>query len=539
MEAIAIALLWAFRHPVHEQRLAELVAEEAPGVFVTLSSEAAPRQGEYERTVATVINAYVGPASSAYLDELADAMGERGLPRAPMIMQGNGGVMPVDVARRLPVTTIGSGPAGGLAGAAAIATASGHPNVIATDMGGTSFEVGLIVDGRPLLTGQEILDQYTFHMPRLDVRSIACGGGSIAAVDPHGGGLRVGPESAGSDPGPACYGRGAQPTVTDADIVLGLLDPDAFLGGRMTLDRGAAERAVAGLAEQLGLSVDEAAAGILRVNAFQAGTLIRQRTIEQGLDPRDFVVYAFGGAGPLHAFAFAEELGVGEVVVPLGNGASTLSAYGIAASDLVRTFEQECRIRTPLDPDALSAVLGDVSARARAALQDSGHDPDTAEYHGTALMRYAEQFVQELPIELPERIDAAACAEVMARFDEEYGRLFGAGARAVFQAAEVFTVRLTTRIPLGFTPSPAAGPAAPEAAPASRTRDVYWPAEGRRVATAIVAGAALPAGEAIHGPAVIELPHTAVAVARGQRVTRDALGSFVLTIADHDPGAHR
>ena len=185
---------------------------------------------------------------------------------------------------------------------AQLAAANRHANVIATDMGGTSFDVGLIIEGRPLLSSRQVVDQYTFHHPQLDLRSIACGGGSIASVDDHSGALRVGPRSAGSDPGPACYGKGLEPTVTDADVVLGLVDPDGFLAGRMQLDRAAAERAVRSVAKPLGLSVEEAAAGIVHVNSQMAALLIRRRTLEQGLDPRDFVLYAFGGAGPVHAF---------------------------------------------------------------------------------------------------------------------------------------------------------------------------------------------------------------------------------------------
>ena len=260
--------------------------------------------------------------------------------------------------------TIGSGPAGGLAATGFIAKRTGHTNVIATDMGGTSFEVGLLIDGRPILTSSKIIDQYTFKIPQLDLRSIACGGGSIARVDPHSGGLRVGPESAGSNPGPACYGRGTLPTVTDADVVLGFIDPDRFLGSAMTLDKQRAVDAVQKLAEEAELSLEQAASGILRVNSHSAAILIRQRTIEQGLDPRDFALYAFGGAGPLHAFAFAQELDIDQVVIPMGNGASTLSAYGIAASDAMELFEEECTIREPFDPDVLG---GDRSAGWRRA----------------------------------------------------------------------------------------------------------------------------------------------------------------------------
>lgn len=534
VEAIAIVLLWSFRHPAHEERLREIVEAEAPGAFVSVSSETSPRQGEYERTVATVINSYVGPSSSAYLSELAEELGRQGLARPPFIMQANGGVVPVEVARGLPLSTIGSGPAGGLAGTAAIAAASGHPHVIATDMGGTSFEVGLVVDGAPLLAGQQVLDRYTFHLPHLDLRSIACGGGSIARVDPHSGALRVGPESAGSDPGPACYGRGTEPTVTDADVVLGLIDPDRFLGGRMRLDRDAAVRAVERVAGPLGLPVEATAAGIVHVNSVSAATLIRQRTIEQGLDPRDFALYAFGGAGPVHAFAFAAELGVREVVVPLGNGASTLSAYGIAASDATRTFEQECRVRAPFDAAALAAVVDAVEQRALEALGEAGFDPGSVHLERTALMRYAEQFLQELPVGISSGpIDTTACEDLAARFDAEYARLYGEGARAVFQAVEVFAVRVLARVALGFATAEAGRDGRPpeDRAGADSTRQVYWPHESAWVDTAVHQGGALGPGVAIAGPAILEEPLTAVCVPRGQRLHRDALGSLVMTRA--------
>jgi N-methylhydantoinase A len=525
--------MWSFRNPAHEQRLREIVEEEAPGLFVSVSHETSPRQGEYERTVATVINSYVGPASSRYLEQLADALAERGLARAPFIMQANGGVVPVDVARARPLTTIGSGPAGGLAGTAFIAAASGHRNVIATDMGGTSFEVGLVVDGAPLLAGEEVLDQYTFQMPHLDLRSIACGGGSIARIDPHSGGLRVGPESAGSDPGPACYGSGTEPTVTDADVVLGLIDPDMFLGGRMQLDRDAAVRAVMRVAEPLGLSAEDAAAGIVQVNSFSAATLIRQRTIEQGLDPRDFVLYAFGGAGPVHAFAFAQELGVADVVIPLGNGASTLSAYGIAASDVVRTFEQECRVHAPFDPEALAAIVAEVEAGALDAMEAAGFERGEIQLERTALMRYAEQFLQELPLELPGGDLGAAAAEDLARrFDAEYARLYGEGARAVFHAVEVFTIRIAARVALGFAVQPEAqGAGVSGDAVSGQTRDVFWPAERAWLPTAVHRGDAFAGNGSIAGPAILELPHTAVSVPTGQRLRRDPLGNLILGAA--------
>jgi N-methylhydantoinase A len=514
LNGVAITLLWSFRNDAHERRLAELVKELAPAAFITLSSQAAPRQGEYERTVAAVINSYVGPASVAYLDRLVQRLSDAGYAGRLLVMQANGGVTDVEHARESPIRLLGSGPAGGISGVAVLASRAGHRNVIATDMGGTSFEVGLLIDGRPVVAGQQIIDRYTFHQPHLDARSIACGGGSIASIAPDGG-LRVGPHSAGSSPGPAAYGRGGtEPTVTDADVVLGLLSPDAFLGGGMHLDADAARRAVQTIAEPLELSVHEAAAGILRVNNHAAATLIRQRTLEQGLDPRDFVVYAYGGAGPLHAWGFAAELGCEQVVIPLGNGASTLSAYGIAAGDLVHHHEVECRARSPLDPSELAAAVEQAEARARAAMP--GSEPQLSR---GALMRYAEQLLQSVPVPVADGpIDEATCAKLLADFDSEYERQFGAFAKALFQAVEVFAVRVEARVPGDVRDVHAAPPADP-AEPVA-TREVHWPDHGA-IVTPIYDGATLGAGQTVDGPAVIELAYTTVPIPPGQRLTRE------------------
>ena len=339
--AIAVAFLFSFKNPAHELRALEIIRRVAPDVYVSCSHQVAPRMGEYERTVATVINSYVAPASAAYFRRAAERLHESGLKHPLLIMQVSGGVLPAAKAVEIPLTSLGSGPVGGLIGSLSLARQLGHKNIIATDMGGTSFEVGLIIGGEPLVGDENIIEQYRYRLPRLETTSIACGGGSLARVDPFSRSIRVGPESAGAAPGPVCYGRGGiEPTVTDADLVLGLLSPGGFLGGRMPLDREAAVAAVAGLGKQVGLGPEETAAGIVRINNARAAELIRQQTVVRGYDPRDFVVYAYGGAGPLHAFAFAQELGVKGVVVPLGNGASTLSAYGCSTSNLVLNLEK-------------------------------------------------------------------------------------------------------------------------------------------------------------------------------------------------------
>ncbi|HEY0402861.1 MAG TPA: hydantoinase/oxoprolinase family protein, partial [Blastococcus sp.] len=350
LDSIAIALLWSFGNAEHEQALVQALAVAAPDVFLSSSAEVSPRLGEYERTVATVLNGYVGPACTRYLGRLAERLRSAGLAEPFLVMQSNGGVLPAAAAAATPLGTIDSGPAGGLTGVATLARAYGHDRVVATDMGGTSFDIGVVIDGKPVMAEENVIDQYTYRLPRLDVRTTACGGGSLARFDDATGGLRVGPQSAGAEPGPACYARGGTaPTVTDADVVLGLLRPEAFLGGRMPLDRDAAITAMSGLAEHVGLSVEETAAGVLEINNMRAASLIRQQTLERGHDPRDYVLYAYGGAGPVHAFGYAAESGVREVVIPLGNGASTLSAYGIASGDVVVYRELEHGLLAPFD----------------------------------------------------------------------------------------------------------------------------------------------------------------------------------------------
>ena len=400
LDSVAVVFLWAFANPEHEQVIEKIARTVAPDVFVSLSSRVSPRLGEYERTVASVLNGYVGPACTRYLTSMADRLGAHGLGAPLLVMQSSGGVVPASAAAEIALGILDSGPTAGLTGAAALAAVNGHRNVVATDMGGTSFDIGLVVDGQPIVADESVIDQYTYRLPHLDVRTTACGGGTIARRDPQTGALRVGPESAGAEPGPACYGRGgSQATITDADVVLGLLRPGSFLAGRMPLDESASRAVVGRLADSLGLGLEETAAGLINVNNLHAATLIRQQTLERGLDPRDFVLYSYGGAGPVHAFGYAAEIGVREVLIPLGNGASTLSAYGIAAGDVARFVEVETALRAPFDDAALSREVAGAVERARQSMLDAGvaEDPQIDIW---ALMRYQEQLMHRLEVPL-------------------------------------------------------------------------------------------------------------------------------------------
>jgi N-methylhydantoinase A len=519
LDSVAVSLLWSFANPTHELALEKILHAQTPEVFVSLSSRVSPRLGEYERTVATVLNGYVGPACTRYLSVMADRLAGVGMRVPLLVMQSSGGVVPAAVAAEIALGTLDSGPTAGLTGTAALAAAMGHGNVVATDMGGTSFDIGLVVDGHAVVANESVIDQYTYRLPHLDVRTTACGGGTIARRDPHTGALRVGPHSAGSQPGPACYGRGGtEATVTDADVVLGLLRPDSFLAGRMPLDESAARAAVGRLADALGLGLQEAAAGIVKVNNLRAATLIRQRTLERGLDPRDFVLYSYGGAGPVHAFGYAGEIGVREVLIPLGNGASTLSAYGIAAGDVARFVEAETALRAPFDDAALARAVADTVARARQSMVDAGVTGEPR-IDLWALMRYQEQLMHALEVPVDTDGESGLADRLVQRFVHEYAQRYGASAASAFQAAEVFALRARARVP-GSAPD--AAPAAPAAGGAdARPVPVFWPDAGERLDTAVYDGALLRDGDRIAGPALVELPHTTVAVPRGATLTAD------------------
>jgi N-methylhydantoinase A len=521
LDSVAVTFLWSFANPEHELAVEKIVRGVAPDVFISLSSRVSPRLGEFERTVATVLNGYVGPSCTRYLGSMDDRLTRNGLHAPLLVMQSSGGVVPAATASEVALGTLDSGPTAGLTGVTALAGANGDRNVVATDMGGTSFDIGLVVGGQPIVANESVIGQYTYRIPHLDVRATACGGGTIARRDPQTGSLRVGPDSAGSEPGPACYGRGGTlPTVTDADVVLGLLRPDSFLGGRMPLDEAAARTAVGRLADALGLGLEETAAGIVNVNSLRAATLIRQQTLERGLDPRDFVLYSYGGAGPVHAFGYAAEIGVREVLIPLGNGASTLSAYGIAAGDVTRFTEVETSLRAPFDDQALAREIAAAIGRARQSMVAAGLNDEPA-IDAWALMRYSEQLMHSLEVPVG---TGDAGEDLVARFSQEYARRYGQAAASAFQAAEIFALRVRARVPAAVRRVSAAAPA--ETGQAIRTVPVFWPDAGRHLDTAIYDGSRVAA---VSGPALIELPHTTIAVPDGATL-RAAAGHFRLSL---------
>ena len=423
VESITVSLLHSYANPAHEQRLKALIQDIAGDIPVSLSSEILPEFREYERTLVTVMNAYVGPSMRRYLSRFEEKL--RGVEFSPHvnIVRSDGGLMSVARASQSPVHTMLSGPAGGVSGAAFLAGLAGHPKALGFDMGGTSTDVSLIQEGKPMISRQTSLGYYPIKVPSVEVHSVGAGGGSIAHV-PMTGALRVGPESAGAVPGPACYGRGGDsPTVTDANVVLGRLPP-SLLGGDMALDAKAAEEAVGKIGRALGLDLHQAAQGILDIvneNMFGALRLV---TVQKGLDPRDFALVAFGGAGPLHGNAMAALAGCYPVIVPPTPG--VLSALGFLYSDVKNEFAQTfVRNIDDIDPGQVNDILTRLGREARTWLQEEDISEQNQELQYEADVRYFRQGY-EFSLEVdPGSLMNGGLHDLEMRFGTAHERLYG------------------------------------------------------------------------------------------------------------------
>lgn len=534
-KSIGVCLLWSFRNAEHEQRISRIIEEEGGGdVYVTLSHELIPKWGEYERAAGTAINGYIGPLVKAYLTDLRERADERGMNGPILVMQASGGLAESSRVAEVALQTIGSGPVAGITGSSQFGRQSGMPNIICTDMGGTTFDVGLVVDGLPVRRPTSILQQYEYSLPQVDVRSVGAGGGSIARLDPVSNALRVGPQSAGAHPGPAAYGKGGtEATVTDADVVLGYVDPDHFLGGDMQLDAERAKAAVGRLAEPLGMDTLALASGIVRIVEAQMAELIRQMTVQSGYDPRDFVVYAYGGAGPTHGVGFAAELGAKSVVVPLLDLGAVWSAYGVASSDLVELVERTDIMRAPFDLPRLNGLLEEIETASRARLVEQGVPGDSVEVARRAFLRYSAQ-INEVDVQLEDGpVGADAIDRLIERFEQRYEALFGKGSGFAGAGIELVSVSAEARGRLASQPSSGALPPQESANAAPRRtgeRDVYWSGPGERLPTAIFDGTSLAVGHQVDGPAIVELPHTTLVVPPGYTAAIDEFGDCVIEL---------
>ena len=534
IEAAAIAFLWSFANPAHEIRTRELVERRYPDLYVSCSHQVAPRIGSYQRTTATVMNAQIGPLMRAYIDRIADGARRRGY-RGPLLMaQCDGGLLPADAARELPIGTLQSGPVGGIAGAAKASAAVDDPDVIVADMGGTTFDVGAFSGGVLRRRNESVIERHLTHLRKVDIESVGAGGGSIAWLDRESGVLRVGPRSAGADPGPICYGRGGtEVTVTDADLVLGVLDPERPLAGGLRLDAEAAREAIAALGRRIGLDVLRCAAGIVEIVDRRMEDLLRRVTIQAGRDPRRFSLWAYGGASAAHVGLFARGLGVRRVLVPLGETASVWSACGCALLDPQRRHETSTFLKTPVDLDALRAQLARLEREALGHAQVLGLGAGEFALERSADMKYALQ-VFEVETPLPpgpaEQVDQAWLERLIAAFERAYADRFGPGTGYAAAGVTLTALRAVVRA-TGAAPALRRPPVPPRAAagPAG-SRSVFWKEYDDMAATPVFDGPELSAGARVAGPAIVEYPTTTVAVRPGQALSVHPAGHLVLDL---------
>jgi len=534
VEAIAVCFLWSFRHPAHELRVKEIARRVAPELFVACSVEIAPKWGEYERTTATALNAYIGPVMARYLGNLARRLKSAGYRQPLQIAQCGGGSISVDKAMGSPLLTLDSGPVSGVTGSVYLGSLMGIENIITTDMGGTSFDVGIVHGGQPQYSFVSNVAQYEYFLPKVDIQAIGSGGGSLARVEPVTRTLQVGPESAGADPGPACYGKGGEmPTVTDADVVLGYINPDNFLGGRIRLDRARSVAAVQKVADGLGLSLHETASGIARVAEFKMADIIRKMTVEKGFDPREFTLFAFGGAGPAHAGVFGAELGVKSVIIPQKEIASTWCAFGAASADMLHVYEHTDIQSSPFSAARVNRALEQLERRAHEQMRKDGIARARRRLAFSLDMRHRGQ-INEVEVRLPEgRLKGDFGEKLAARFYARYEQLYGKGSSYRGARLEIVTLRLRASAATPRPKLPRAKALSARVAPAASRgrRDIYWPDFKRVVATPIYDGARLKPGNRIAGPAVIETTDTTIVVYPKRRLRVDAFGNFEMHFA--------
>jgi N-methylhydantoinase A len=524
VESVAICLLWSIADGRHEKTVAEIVKKKIPSVYVSLSSHVAPFLGEYERTATTVFNAYIGPRISAYLHNLQRTLHENGLKGEPLIMQAYGGVLTVDATCENAVGTIESGPAAGVVGSRYLGTLIGENSVLATDMGGTTFKVSVINNGVIEKDYNPVIQRHRILSTKIWVESIGAGGGSIAWIDPETRILKVGPQGAGVSPGPVCYQIGGEePTVSDADLVLGYLNEDYFLGGKMKLHKQAAERAIAEkTAAPLGMSVVEAASGIYRIANAHMSDLIRKATVERGYDPRSFTLFAFGGAGPVHAGRYARDLGVKQIVIPLT--ASVHGATGLISSDVLYEYGRSDHLIAPLDVMRLNENFSSLIAQARRDLSVRGFKDEDMEMVRSLDMRYRYQ-VHELTLSLAPGAAELTKSDVESLYEdfhEFYEKSYGKGSSYREAGMEVLTFRLAAR---GRLKKPNIAKLALEKKGSAHVvkarRPVYFEEHKDLVETAIYDFDRLKPGNEIAGPAVIETPVTTIVVNPKDRAFMD------------------
>ncbi|GAA3667478.1 hydantoinase/oxoprolinase family protein [Microbacterium marinilacus] len=525
VDSIAVCLLYSYLFADHERRIGEIIAEEHPDAYVSLSSEVLPEFREYERLSTVVTNSYVGPVVYRYLARLRATLAENGLRAVPHVTQSNGGVIPFQTAESMPVRLVLSGPSTGVVGAAEICASAGFPDIITFDMGGTSSDISLVQGGRPKVTAGMELDGRPIRSPMLDIHTVGAGGGSIGWID-SGDHLRVGPQSAGAFPGPACYGNGEEAAVTDANVVLQMLNPEYLLNGQMKIDREASVRAVERLARPLGLTVEEAALGMLRVVTANMARAIRVVSVKRGYDPRDYALVPFGGAGPLHASRLARELGMRTIVVPEVPGAQ--SALGLLMTD-VRTDFMRTQI-TVISPDHLDELRAGFDVLEQQADAWFAHEDIDASDRGSVRrleLRYAGQNF-ELAVEVPDGpLDEELVGRIVEEFHAAHERVYGY--RSPESRIEAVTFRLeasgqAARVELredAMSGEDAGGAVV-------GTRETCFDPAAGYISIPVYDRSLLAPGNRISGPAIVEQMDTTTVLLPGDECTVDTLRNLVI-----------
>ena len=533
IESVAILLLHSYRNPAHEISVKELVRQELPNAFVSASHELSQEYREFERASTVVANAYVGPRVAEYLAQLERHLKQQGFGGDFFVVQSTGGLFPIDHARRDCVRMLKSGPAAGVIGAQAICAQLGLKDAIAFDMGGTTAKAGVISDSKPLTTGSALIGGYEkalpIQIPMMDIFEVGTGGGSIARVG-EGKSLRVGPQSAGSIPGPACYGRGGrEPTVTDANVLLGRLDAENFLGGEMKLDVAAARRAMQEkLATPLGLDITQAADGILRIAVTAMSYAVKAVTTERGLDAGSFLMVVYGGAGPLHASAIAREIGIKQVLIPYAPG--YFSAYGMLFSDLRYDYVRSCfRKLEEVSFEEIEELYSSMEEEGQDAISTSAIRPEAIVVERAADMRYVGQ-EHAVTVELPSQFFAEKNRDaIKRRFDEVHAIRYGTSAPK--EPADLVSLRTTV---LGTMRKPPRhtvyeGKEQPPKEALRTTKDVFFRSHGF-VSTPVFKRGELRSGNRVNGPALIEEHASTTVVQPGDVLTVDGLGNLQILI---------
>jgi N-methylhydantoinase A len=532
VEAIAVSLMHAWANPKHEEEIRALTAEADPRrkVYWSFGSSLSQVAGEYARANTAILNSYLGPAVDRYLKGLEKKLQDGGLKGPLLIMQGNGGVGHRE--RVSAIANLQSGPAGGMIASAHVARLLKHKNVITTDMGGTSFDVGLITDGYWRYAQEPIVERFRMLQPIIDIESIGAGGGTIAQVDAETGRLLVGPGSAGASPGPVCYdASGEQVTVTDADLALGIIDPNYFLGGRKTLNRDKAIKAIAEkIAKPLKLKIHEAAAGIYDIVNAKMSDLIRRQVVRTGYLPEEFVIYAFGGAGPVHASGFAAELGIKQIYVFATS--PVFSAFGAAAADIIHTRVMSCQYILPMNSAVINERLDAVEKEMKSTMTAEGFKLNQIDFRRFFTMRYRRQTAGvEMPVSCDRFTDKQA-AEIQTAFEKKYEELYGIGAGYTKAGIEISELRVDAVGKVSKPQLTAKRKSRADVGAARKgKREVYFarPA-GKFIETLVYDYERLPVGGHVRGPAIIELPFTTALVPPEHRVTVDPYMNLVMEV---------